>query len=58
MAFSDWAVLDRAGLAAGDRLKGPLVVESADTTILVPPGCTAEIDNAGSLILQVTGAEP
>jgi N-methylhydantoinase A len=53
MAFSDWTILDREGLEPGAALQGPAIVESADTTIVVPPGCATSVDAAGSLIIQV-----
>jgi N-methylhydantoinase A len=53
MAFSDWSVRDRAGIAAGSALQGPLIVESADTTIVLPPGCTAHADESGNLIVRI-----
>ncbi len=46
------AVRDRAGLAPGARFAGPAVVTQLDATTLVPPGWTAEVHPAGSLILR------
>jgi N-methylhydantoinase A len=54
MAFAEWAVHDRAGLSAGAQVPGPAIVESADTTIVIPPGCTARVDAGASLIIQVS----
>jgi N-methylhydantoinase A len=55
MGFSEWAVRDRRGLEPGMTMAGPLIVESADTTIVVPPECMAAVDEAGSLIIQIAG---
>jgi N-methylhydantoinase A len=40
----DTPVYDRAALPAGCRLDGPAVVQQLDSTIVVPPGVTAEVD--------------
>ena len=52
----DWnragRVLGRATLAGGPR-SGPLVIEEAEATILVPPGATASLDATGSVILRI-----
>jgi N-methylhydantoinase A len=47
-----WA---RAALTPGQRLDGPAIVEQPDTTTVVYPGQTLEVDAGGSLILH-TGA--
>lgn len=44
----------RDGLAAGTALAGPVVIESLDSTALVPPGWTARTDPAGFLRLTRT----
>jgi N-methylhydantoinase A/oxoprolinase/acetone carboxylase beta subunit len=53
MAFSDWPVRDRGGISPGSTLAGPLIFESADTTIVVPGGCTARADESGNLIIRI-----
>lgn len=45
-------VFDRAGLRAADRLSGPAIVEQDDTTVLIPPGWSADVDSAGNLHLR------
>jgi N-methylhydantoinase A len=45
-------ILDRATLVGGPR-SGPLVIEEAEATILVPPGATASLDATGSVILRI-----
>jgi N-methylhydantoinase A len=47
------AVYDRALLLAGDQIPGPAVVESADTTVAVPPGARLAIDTYGTGLLEV-----
>jgi N-methylhydantoinase A len=35
---------DRSGLPAGARVEGPAIIEQLDSTVVVPPGVVAEID--------------
>lgn len=37
-------IYDRDSLSAGAKVVGPAVIEQLDSTILVPPGVTAEVD--------------
>lgn len=53
MAFSDWSVRDRGGISPGSTLPGPLIVESVDTTIVVPADCIARADENGNLIIRI-----
>ncbi|HUB44554.1 MAG TPA: hydantoinase/oxoprolinase family protein [Acetobacteraceae bacterium] len=39
----------RLGLAAGERLIGPAIIEAMDSTTVVPPGWIAEIDAFGCI---------
>ncbi|MEM7744007.1 MAG: hydantoinase/oxoprolinase family protein [Pseudomonadota bacterium] len=48
-------VYDRETLPAGLTLPGPAVVEQLDSTVLIPPGSTAEIDKYLNIIIQVEG---
>ena len=48
-------VLSRAGLLAGP-VDGPLIVEEYDTTVVVPPGWRATLDDFASIVLEPTGA--
>jgi 5-oxoprolinase (ATP-hydrolysing) len=43
---------ERELLRAGDRIAGPAIVEQYDTTTVIPPGLTAEIDRHGNLIVD------
>ena len=42
---------DRDNMAPGDGLVGPVVVESLDSTIVVPPGWVARMDDRGFILL-------
>lgn len=53
--FPDTPIYDRERLLAGQRIAGPAIVEQMDSTTLIPPGTTAEVDEIGSLILRKTG---
>jgi N-methylhydantoinase A len=44
-------VIDRDGLAPGDTLRGPAIVEQSDTTTLVEPGWTGRVADNEVLIL-------
>lgn len=48
---------DRSKLRAGDRIAGPGIINQYDTTTVLPPGFTAEIDRFGNLVMAV-GSEP
>jgi N-methylhydantoinase A len=50
---ADALILDRAGLAPGDELAGPAVVEEADSTTLLPPGAHAHVLAHGVLHIDV-----
>ncbi len=53
--FGDRAVesglYDRDKLRAGNRFRGPAIVFQYDTTTVIPPAWTAEVDGYGNLIL-------
>lgn len=44
---------DRAGLKAGNQIAGPAIINQYDSTTVVPPGLTAEIDRYGNIIIRV-----
>ncbi|SIR51691.1 hydantoinase/oxoprolinase family protein [Pseudacidovorax sp. RU35E] len=48
-------VMPRAGVGT-ERIAGPLVIESYDTTIVVPPGCFAHADAIGNIIIDIEEA--
>ena len=43
----------RSDLPAGFILAGPAVVEQVDSTTVVPPGATAEVDKYLNIIIDV-----
>ncbi len=44
---------DRSKLKAGDRIEGPGIINQYDTTTVLPPGFTAEIDKFGNIVMAV-----
>ncbi len=56
--WGDVPVLRRAGMGAGFAVEGPAIVAFAEATCVVHPGWAGAVDEAGTLVLQRTGAEP
>jgi N-methylhydantoinase A len=48
-------VVFRAGLAAGDKVTGPALVEQSDTTTLLARDEVAVVDDAGNLVVRLDG---
>ncbi len=48
-------VYRRDELAAGSRLAGPAIVEQLDSTTLVPPGASFEVDRFLNIVMRVDG---
>ncbi|MGH3900089.1 MAG: hydantoinase/oxoprolinase family protein [Pseudonocardiaceae bacterium] len=48
-------VVSRAGLAAGDEVSGPALIEQTDTTTLLVTGEVAVVDGAGNLVVHLDG---
>jgi N-methylhydantoinase A/oxoprolinase/acetone carboxylase beta subunit len=46
----------REALAAGNQIEGPAVINQYDTTTIVPPGLTAEIDRFGNILIWIEQA--
>lgn len=44
---------DRPALGAGTELSGPAIVQQMDSTVVVPPGVTSEVDETGNIIITV-----
>jgi N-methylhydantoinase A len=52
----DTPVYDRAKLQAGMNVVGPAVIDQLDSTILVPPGVTAEVDRSLTIVMRIPTA--
>lgn len=46
-------VYDRAGFRAGAEFAGPAIVEQVDSTVVVPPGATAAVDQYMNILIRV-----
>lgn len=51
-ASYDTAFYDRSLLGAGQQFEGPCIVEQYDSTVVVPPGFTGRIDEAGNIVIN------
>ena len=51
--FTPTPVYDRDRLPADTRFQGPAVVEQMDTTTVVPPGASVDVDRAGNLLIDI-----
>ncbi len=47
---SDTPVLQRDALAAGAQVAGPVIIEERETTIVIPPGWHAVLNDAGCIV--------
>ncbi|MEQ1942639.1 hydantoinase/oxoprolinase family protein [Mesorhizobium sp. VNQ89] len=52
----DTPVYDRAELKAGMKVAGPAVIDQLDSTVIVPPGVTAEVDHSLTIIMRIPAA--
>ncbi len=55
-AAHDATVYERAKLPAGARIGGPAIVTEMDSTTLILPGHTGEVDQYGSILIRPTSA--
>jgi len=53
--FYRTAIFNRTDLVPGDRFEGPAIVEQMDSTILILPEQTAEVDAYRNLIIYTFG---
>ena len=51
----DCPIYDRERLVSGNRLRGPAIIEQMDSTTVVHPGQTAQIDRFGNIIIEING---
>ena len=51
--FVETPVRNRASLAPGSTVEGPMIVEQMDTTLVIPPAATAIVQPDGDLILRL-----
>jgi N-methylhydantoinase A len=53
-AATESAVYDRTRLLPGDRFTGPAVVVAPESTVVVPPGARAVVDEYATLLISRT----
>lgn len=53
-ADAEATLYDRAQLRAGNRIAGPAIVTEMDSTTLILPGHTGEIDQVGNIVIRPT----
>ncbi|GAB7092150.1 hydantoinase/oxoprolinase family protein [Halorubrum luteum] len=51
----DATVYDRSALSVGERIRGPAVLEQAESTTVVPPGWAGSVRENGALVLDRDG---
>jgi N-methylhydantoinase A len=51
----DSKIYDREKLLPGATFEGPAIVQEADSTTLVPPGASAEVDEYRNMVIDVRG---
>jgi N-methylhydantoinase A len=60
-AEAEATLYERAALRAGNRVTGPAIVTEMDSTTLILPGHTGEVDRFGTILIRPdvgSGAEP
>jgi N-methylhydantoinase A len=55
--YVDCAVYDRTRLLVGATIAGPAIVEEPESTTVLPPGATAEVDRWANLLVKIGAAE-
>jgi len=53
--WHDTPIFRREDLPVGARLAGPVIVQQLDSTVVIDPGATAEVDHLGNLVIDVQG---
>jgi N-methylhydantoinase A/oxoprolinase/acetone carboxylase beta subunit/N-methylhydantoinase B/oxoprolinase/acetone carboxylase alpha subunit len=51
------AIVDRNSLRPGSRVQGPAVVEEFNSTTLLPPDVSADVDASGNLVIKLAYGE-
>jgi N-methylhydantoinase A/oxoprolinase/acetone carboxylase beta subunit len=51
----DVMVMPRAALARHGGVKGPVILEEAETTLVIPSGWTAEVGKLGCVMARKSG---
>jgi N-methylhydantoinase A len=52
-AFAPTDIYDGSKLSSAAAIDGPAIIEFPDTTVVVPPGAAARLDELGSVLIDV-----
>ena len=52
-AFMQASIYRREGLVPGDAIQGPAMITEYTSATVLPPGCRAEVDGYGNLVISV-----
>jgi len=55
--FTETPIYERASLGPGACFDGPAVIEQMDTTVLVPPGARASVDDVLNIVIDTNGSQ-
>ncbi|MGE5302552.1 MAG: hydantoinase/oxoprolinase family protein [Alphaproteobacteria bacterium] len=53
--WCDCPIFDRERLVSGHQVRGPAIIEQMDSTTVVHPGQTANIDRFGNILIEIPG---
>jgi N-methylhydantoinase A len=53
--WCDCPIYDREKLLSGHQVRGPAIIEQMDSTTVVHPGQTANVDRFGNIIIEIPG---
>jgi N-methylhydantoinase A len=53
--FVEATLYERARLARGAAVEGPAIVEQTDSTVVLPPGASARVDEYLNIVISVNG---
>jgi N-methylhydantoinase A/oxoprolinase/acetone carboxylase beta subunit len=56
--FQRTRVYSRYGLAAGEKIEGPAIIEEAESTVVVGPRASVTVDNEGNLVMHLSDRRP
>jgi N-methylhydantoinase A len=50
--WQDVSIFEYTALGRGHEIEGPAIVEAPTTTVVVPPGTWATVDQLGNLVIR------
>ncbi len=55
--FLETPVYDRQALPEGTHIQGPALIEEPESTLLLPPDCTADVQPGGNILVTIGGEQ-